>query len=311
MRKVLYFQICFTCTTGSECCCVNSHNDQENLSNWPNIKGLAREDGITHQSHLPTCLWFTLMGHLHQDLTLSMATQSFVYCRKKVLFCSTFIQITLQPVRNSKYLHCTAGVDYWSQMDLSQEGPRLSFSICLHLEKASSDGKQFLHLWGLVLVLLGIEDDTEEAKHTKRGQEETMQYLQWVWFNVVFQTIIQNLVSPEPSFQVSPWSLGLNFSSKYPLIRHHWVRQCETLGVWFFVGSPEPKFKFILWDPDQDRPFLQADCFFKALFYTGGGAPCNTPTQIMEHIAVNGSVQTGCKQYQRVCSQIYVPWHAM
>ncbi len=38
--------------------------------------------------------------------------------------------------------------------------------------------------------------------------------------------------------------------------------------------------------------------------HTGRGAPCNTCMQIMERTAVNGSVHTGCKQHQRVCTQI-------
>ncbi len=38
--------------------------------------------------------------------------------------------------------------------------------------------------------------------------------------------------------------------------------------------------------------------------YTGRGAPCNTRMQIMGHTTVNGSVHTGCKQHQRVCTQI-------
>ena len=38
--------------------------------------------------------------------------------------------------------------------------------------------------------------------------------------------------------------------------------------------------------------------------HTGRGAPCNRRTQILEHIMVNGSVHIGCKQHQRVCTQI-------
>ncbi len=38
--------------------------------------------------------------------------------------------------------------------------------------------------------------------------------------------------------------------------------------------------------------------------HTGRGAPRNMRTQISEHIMVIGSVHTGCKQYQRVCTQI-------
>ncbi len=38
--------------------------------------------------------------------------------------------------------------------------------------------------------------------------------------------------------------------------------------------------------------------------HTGRRAPCNMCMQIMEHTAVNGSVHTGCKQHQRVCTQI-------
>ena len=37
---------------------------------------------------------------------------------------------------------------------------------------------------------------------------------------------------------------------------------------------------------------------------TGRGAPCNRCKQIMGHTVVNGSVHTGCKQHQRVCTQI-------
>ena len=40
--------------------------------------------------------------------------------------------------------------------------------------------------------------------------------------------------------------------------------------------------------------------------HTGRGAPCNMHLQIMEHTAVNGSVHTGCRQHQRVCTQICV-----
>ncbi len=40
--------------------------------------------------------------------------------------------------------------------------------------------------------------------------------------------------------------------------------------------------------------------------HTGRGAPRNGRTQIMEHIVVNGSVHTACKQHQRVCKQICV-----
>ncbi len=39
--------------------------------------------------------------------------------------------------------------------------------------------------------------------------------------------------------------------------------------------------------------------------HTGRGAPCNTRTQIMEHTTANGSVHTGCKKHQRVCTQSY------
>ncbi len=38
--------------------------------------------------------------------------------------------------------------------------------------------------------------------------------------------------------------------------------------------------------------------------HTGRGPPCNRRKQIMEHTAVNGSVHTGCKQHQRVYTQI-------
>ena len=38
--------------------------------------------------------------------------------------------------------------------------------------------------------------------------------------------------------------------------------------------------------------------------HTGDRAPCNTRTQIIEHIVVNGSVHTGCTQHQRVYSQM-------
>ena len=38
--------------------------------------------------------------------------------------------------------------------------------------------------------------------------------------------------------------------------------------------------------------------------HTGWGVPCNTHMQIMEHTALNGSVHTGCKHHQRVCTQI-------
>ncbi len=40
--------------------------------------------------------------------------------------------------------------------------------------------------------------------------------------------------------------------------------------------------------------------------HTGRGAPRNKHLQIMEHIVVNGSVHTACKQHQRVCLQICV-----
>ncbi len=38
--------------------------------------------------------------------------------------------------------------------------------------------------------------------------------------------------------------------------------------------------------------------------HTGRGAPRNRRTQILEHIIINGSVHTGCKQHQKVCTQI-------
>ena len=40
--------------------------------------------------------------------------------------------------------------------------------------------------------------------------------------------------------------------------------------------------------------------------HTGRGAPRNRHMQLLEHIIINGSVHTGCKQHQRVCMQICV-----
>ncbi len=50
--------------------------------------------------------------------------------------------------------------------------------------------------------------------------------------------------------------------------------------------------------------FMAANSFGPA--HAGCGAPCNTRTQIMEHIVVNGSVHTACKQHQRfACKYAY------
>ncbi len=50
--------------------------------------------------------------------------------------------------------------------------------------------------------------------------------------------------------------------------------------------------------------FGLSDAGIKSLgpVHTGCGAPCNRHMQIIEHIVVNGSVHTACKQHQRVCT---------
>ena len=61
------------------------------------------------------------------------------------------------------------------------------------------------------------------------------------------------------------------------------------------------------------RPHRAGSCSWKCVnpigsflgpVHTGRRAPRNTLTQSMEHIVVNGSVHTACKQYQRVYTQM-------
>ena len=66
--------------------------------------------------------------------------------------------------------------------------------------------------------------------------------------------------------------------------------QCKTSWSPTFVCVPACtwKSKPLVWSP----------------VHTGRGAPRNRRKQILEHIMVNRSVHTGCKQHQRICMQM-------
>ena len=93
------------------------------------------------------------------------------------------------------------------------------------------------------------------------------------------------------------WPWGCNGKDSRKLYEQHVGAEnmCESLFFWICMFGTS---------------VLRSECLCIGLenhlgpVHTGGGAPCNRRKQIMGHTVVNASVHTGCKQYQRVCTQI-------
>ncbi len=68
-----------------------------------------------------------------------------------------------------------------------------------------------------------------------------------------------------------------------------------------------PAEHFKVYHQDGSVTHLGRSAFSRAALgpvHTGRGAPRNRHTQILEHIMINGIVHTGCKQHQKLCTQI-------
>ena len=65
---------------------------------------------------------------------------------------------------------------------------------------------------------------------------------------------------------------------------------CHTFQ-WLFIRSIRDEYQFVSAVDDPQKGPVHTEC----------RAPRNICMQILEHIIVNGSVHTGCKQHQRVC----------